>query len=488
MSQKQADLKRAYQLIKQGDKPSAQKILLPIVRADDRNVNAWLLLAMAAKNAEQRRHALETVLKHDPDNEKAQAMLKKTSAGTSAKPASKSARPQPSRPAAASKGGGIPRTWLIVGGLLVVVAVVALAAVFLLGGEGDPVDALDTPSVDAVNRGALPFDAAIRGDLLRDTADVYFIEGTAGQGLRFTISKLDENSELMEADLRFYQDTSAEPLVRSDWISEIEGAQIDVLLPEDGTYYLYVDSFFAGGEYALANRSLDTLRQTEDGDVVHDHGELATGATVSHVVQPNIDDLYQINLSEPRGIVMEISNQGSINVPELVVTNEAGTEVASGRLLPGTRNLRLPAFLPEAGTYTLRVSGGEANYNLSLQADDDISIVADTPYTARGAVRLRTPLFGGFISEKDLPHGYTLASTGNGANVIVNVLAEANFVDPAVAVYDPNGERVAENDDIDFMNDNAQVSFPLSIPGDYLVLVIIEDMFDEGTYQIIIEG
>ena len=67
-------LQVAYRLIREGNKQEAVRILTPIVRADPQNADAWWLLANAVDNPEQKRRALERVLRLRPEDERAQRM------------------------------------------------------------------------------------------------------------------------------------------------------------------------------------------------------------------------------------------------------------------------------------------------------------------------------------------------------------------------------------------------------------------------------
>ncbi|MBN1994403.1 MAG: tetratricopeptide repeat protein [Anaerolineae bacterium] len=65
-------LQEAIKAIKSGDKAGGKQILARFLKAEPTNEAAWLWLAQALDNDEQRRHCLEQVLKINPDNEMAQ--------------------------------------------------------------------------------------------------------------------------------------------------------------------------------------------------------------------------------------------------------------------------------------------------------------------------------------------------------------------------------------------------------------------------------
>lgn len=68
-------LQQAFQLIKAGNKTDAAKLLVPIVRNEPNNADAWWLLSNAVTNVEQQRRALEKVLSLRPDDDRARRKL-----------------------------------------------------------------------------------------------------------------------------------------------------------------------------------------------------------------------------------------------------------------------------------------------------------------------------------------------------------------------------------------------------------------------------
>lgn len=68
-------LQQAYQLIKAGNRQEAVQLLMPILRAEQSNADAWWLLANAVTDPSQQRRALNEVLKWRPGDEKAARML-----------------------------------------------------------------------------------------------------------------------------------------------------------------------------------------------------------------------------------------------------------------------------------------------------------------------------------------------------------------------------------------------------------------------------
>lgn len=68
-------LKQAYELIKAKKKQDAVDILRPILKFDDKNADAWWLLANALDDPDEIREALENALRLDLSSDKARKML-----------------------------------------------------------------------------------------------------------------------------------------------------------------------------------------------------------------------------------------------------------------------------------------------------------------------------------------------------------------------------------------------------------------------------
>ena len=69
----------AIQTAKSGQKDHARNMLLQVLKRDKHNETAMMWVAKIAHNPEERAHWLEQVLELNPDNEKAQKALKRSS-------------------------------------------------------------------------------------------------------------------------------------------------------------------------------------------------------------------------------------------------------------------------------------------------------------------------------------------------------------------------------------------------------------------------
>ena len=65
------NLQQAIIAIKSGDKKTGRELLMEVLKADSRNENAWLWMTQVLDSDDERIKCLETVLKINPNNEKA---------------------------------------------------------------------------------------------------------------------------------------------------------------------------------------------------------------------------------------------------------------------------------------------------------------------------------------------------------------------------------------------------------------------------------
>lgn len=86
--QSRQQLKRAYEMIKAGQKKEASQLLVDMLKADRNNADAWWLLANATPKKENAQQALEQVLRLRPNDENARKLLAKLQGQASPPPAS----------------------------------------------------------------------------------------------------------------------------------------------------------------------------------------------------------------------------------------------------------------------------------------------------------------------------------------------------------------------------------------------------------------
>jgi len=290
-------LQQAYEAIKAGRKQEGVSILLPILKADSDNANAWWLMANALREPDDIREALENVLRLRPSHDKAQQMLDKLNARYPRKPkppadeyafdendpfANEEYDPHyQQRPRAASgaavtvvKGqtsgsSAAPIALAIVG----VIAAVACGACLLLPTLGislfarqvdqiinDPTLAAAIQEVaggsatlgEYINKGTVR-----RGQTVQGTVDTFDDDGwvfNADGGEQLTI-ELTARDSALDPQLYVYQPNGL-LLAENDDIDFMTNtnSRLQVTLPTGGAYVIVVSAFSLGGPYELTVR------------------------------------------------------------------------------------------------------------------------------------------------------------------------------------------------------------------------------------------
>jgi tetratricopeptide (TPR) repeat protein len=304
-------LNQAYELIKAKKKQEAVDILLPILKFDDNNADAWWLMANALEAPGEIREALENVLRLRPENDKARKMLdnlnlrypppqktknddefsfddddpfavidapddyqpKVYKKGVGAVPLDEAGRVVVTKP----KGKTSP--WVII--LAIIGGVVALGCVVCLGLSTAGISifnqAINDPTlqavlqempemietVSAINDASqtLPDDLQMRGTIepgqtVRGTVDTFDDDGwtfSGSQGRQTTIEltgsgDLDPQLYIYDADRRLIGENDDIELMKNT------NSRIELSLPYSGDYTIVVSAFGSGGDYELIVR------------------------------------------------------------------------------------------------------------------------------------------------------------------------------------------------------------------------------------------
>lgn len=275
-------LQQAYEAIKAGRRQEGINILLPVLKADSDNANAWWLMANALREPDDIREALENVLRLRPNHDKAQQMLDKLNARYPRKPkppadaydfdaddpfADDEYDPyyQP-RPRAASgypvtvvksqKSGS--STLLVVLAIVGAIALVACGACVLLPTLSVALfaqqfgDSSSAALGDYINRGAVR-----RGQTVQGTVDTFDDDGwvfNADGGEQLTIEVTARDNKL-DPQLYIYRPDGT-LLAENDDIDLMDNtnSRVQVTLPTGGAYVIVVSAFGLGGPYDLTVR------------------------------------------------------------------------------------------------------------------------------------------------------------------------------------------------------------------------------------------
>jgi predicted transcriptional regulator len=286
-------LQEAYRLIRKGQQQEAVRMLVPMVRAQPRNVDAWWLLANALENHDQKIKALQEVLKLRPDHEPAQKLYDRIVAPPASVQASEAMPPddfdldaddpfaepeQPPRVRVRRSRGTSPVTIILaLIGLLTVASCAACLAVVVIGAPGitkvvndivqtvtfEPSFAtLANLAVTSPAPQAMPGDMQKRGALRLGETKQAILDDFRDDSWTFSadasqhvIIELYSNDVALDPHLYLY-DPNGRQIAEND---DIDGqnnrnSRLDLTLPTSGLYTIRVGQFNGGGAYALSVR------------------------------------------------------------------------------------------------------------------------------------------------------------------------------------------------------------------------------------------
>jgi hypothetical protein len=284
-------LQQAYELIRSGRKAEAEALLLPILKANEDDANAWWLMANAVSSPDDIREALQNVLRLRPGDAKAQQMLDSLNArtpadefpmaGGSSTPAwtaGSSANPvQVVPPVVVQKSGGT-NPLVIILAVVGIIALVGCIACFLLPTLGitifgqqilnevmtaapefqeimGTITALPPGAFlgtgDLVQRGTIEY-----GQTVTQTVDTFDDDGwtfTGSAGDRVTIEVNARDNDL-DPEVYLLDSSNSQLGYNDDSGSNSRNSRLAVTLPANGTYTIRVSAFGMGGGYELILR------------------------------------------------------------------------------------------------------------------------------------------------------------------------------------------------------------------------------------------
>jgi len=166
----------------------------------------------------------------------------------------------------------------------------------------------------------------------------------------------------------------------------------------------------------------------------------------------------------------------------LILLTEDGSELAQDDDSGGEKDAKISITLPTDGTYILLVNSYEAgesgSYRLKLKA------TASSPNDPTKGLILNQE---GVLENKDsvlssdgsLYDEYTFEGQ-QGQSIWIRL--ESQDFDPYLALFDPKGELIAENDDASRSDKNAAIRVTLPATGRYRVVVNAYDKTGRGQY------
>ncbi len=290
-------LQQAYDLIKANRKSEAQALLMPILKADEDNANAWWLLANALSDPAEIREALEYVLRLRPGDAKAQKMLNDLNArspadefpmedtGFGGMPAPEmsdwmsglSEKPKRGGQVAVKPSGSSGTNPLVI--ILAVVGVLGLigcAVCFILPTVGislfgaQMVEQLMTVapefeelmgtitampgggvlSGDVNQRGSIEYGQTVRATVDTFDDDAWTFQGSAGDRVTIQVNATDNR---LDPEVYLLNASNQQLGYDDDGGSTANNSELVVTLPANGTHTIRV-SAFGQGDYELILR------------------------------------------------------------------------------------------------------------------------------------------------------------------------------------------------------------------------------------------
>ncbi|MCS7070178.1 MAG: pre-peptidase C-terminal domain-containing protein, partial [Anaerolinea sp.] len=408
-------LQQAYQLIRQGNKQEAMRILVPIVKADANNADAWWLLANAVSDTNQARRALEQVLRLRPNDDKARRMLDRLSGGSAGSAPSAS-------PSGAARGsfspssGSSPFGPSSAGGGLRPSAPAASPDPF---GSSDPFGAPTASSGD-------PFGAA----------DPF---GAPGSGSSDPFGAPAGRQRGVQPQPDFGAYPPPKPKRSNGCRNLLLGCGVIALLCIGicaGTIVI------AGAQVRNLIEQAATQNPQIGGPILSIFGSILQGNTPDPAA---LNTLAASGFGITSGSGFEALGTAAAGGDLGQAFNQALTQAATqglnlGALASGGINSAigspLPANLNNAGTITI---GGSVN---------------------------------GMVPIGGAPQGYTFNGE-LGTQVSIAAIAQNNGFDTVLALYGPDDRLVAYNDDSDASGEgyNSRIDFTLPANGEYTIVV-----------------
>jgi hypothetical protein len=373
-----------------------------------------------------------------------------------------------------------------------------------VGGSGDSGD--DAGGGDGE---LLAYGDSATGNISPGREEVVFSFG-GGEGDVITITVEADDPDDLDTTVSLYTardyERGREPIAYNDDINLASGntnSRIQSFeLPEDGEYVIVVGAFTGRGDFTL------TLDEGEGAGI-------GGGAPAAVLIAGELTDevslnAYTIALNEGDTLTLTVVADNESFDPRLslyaVDSFEAfGAPITrnddSGLVSLGSLNSLIEGFVaPEDGTYLIVVDAfgtRRGDYELSIWGDEE-SYEVETYVIERSLDDVETIAYGdsveGEINEdsQGIPYLFTGAE---GDEVTITLEADdPDELDTRLYLYTAEdfingGTPIAENDDIEFLEDtNSQIAeFSLPDDGDYVILATRFGSFGEGSYVLTLE-
>lgn len=473
--QHQAQLQEAYQLIKSGNKQDATRLLLAVLKENRDSADAWWLLANATSDTDKQRQALNQVLRLKPDHNAAQRLLEKVNTSAPSRPAS----PPPQRDdpfgSRASDDFGDPF------GSTSTQTTRAIPPSY--PANDDPFGAQTRLSND-------PFGSSRNDDPF---GDPFAAPPSRPQDDPFTQPRRPINDDPFASSRNDdpFADPFAAPPSRKRKVEDDPYTQPRRPINDDP---------FMGGSPQPPVRTRVVVEKKRTNPlviilaIIGIIGVVSCGLVViAGIAGFNIVS-QAVQTAMPDGTFEAYMEAVQTGVPQ--GTLEAMMEDVQGSLLtsiPGGDLNALLGSLP--GAVLTSVPPGTLEAIMGQMPPEVMTAIAlGTPMQAdngvigdiveRGAIGFTTPIRatledGGFTN-----HAYKFTGEA-GQSIAIELDAIGNAFDVKLALLAADGSLVAENDDIDFSNNNLNSRIEITLPANGSYTVVVGDVgFSGGEYEL----
>lgn len=319
-------------------------------------------------------------------------------------------------------------------------------------------------------------------------------QGTFTVGI---VSRIDEDRGLIQTDAAINPGNSGGPLLNSN--GELIGVNTAIFTRDRGGGSIgigfaisadMVPDFLLAvreGRAPMVAQNSQSLFNDEEAEKLEIGGGLEVDGTLNGdskvlPVDNSYYDLYSFEGKEGQQLTIEMISDDIDSY--LILLNSSNRELAQDDDSGGDRNAQIRITLPEDGIYKLLANSYEAgesgNYRLRIVAT---SPLLRSLFDRQGSILRENGILDSsdLVLESDgsLYDEYTFEGQ---AGQEVTVRLESSEFDPYVVLFGPNGNVVAENDDLSDSNQNSFVSVVLPEDGSYRVLVNAYDRKGRGNY------
>jgi S1-C subfamily serine protease len=219
-----------------------------------------------------------------------------------------------------------------------------------------------------------------------------------------------------------------------------------------------------------------------DGTAIN--GTLGRGDTVLPV-DNSFFDLYSFQGRAGSRVQIDMVSQDFD--PYLVLIGPRGNEVAQDNDSGGNKNARLVGRLPATGTYLVIANshdpGQSGTYRIRAITAD---ATGGNQQVQQGFILRQEGILGADAPTLANGSRYRVYSFQGSAGQTVTITAVSPDFDPYLILVAPNGQKIAENDDISQNNPNSGLRGTINRAGVYRVIVTASNRGGQGRYLLTI--